>query len=133
MESLLLMNRGEIMLLILKPLIVGLIVILFLLIFNLVLAVSIALKFGKFDWAKFLDYMKSGLLPYILIWVFLAAVGVGIPYLVKFLGYDIGLATIIPIDSIIGIVWLTIVGKAVADIYKSFKDLEIEIKNGQSI
>ncbi len=119
------------MLLILKPLIIGFVIILFLVILNFILAVAIALKFGKFDWKKFLDFMKSGLLPYILIWVFLAAVGIGIPFLVKWLGYDIGLGVIIPIDSIIGSVWLTLIAKASADIVKNFKELDIEIKNAK--
>jgi len=119
------------MLLILKPLVIGLAIILFLVIFNFVLGVAIALKFGKFDWKKFLDFMKSGLLPYILIWIFLAAVSIGIPYFIKWLGYDIGLSTIIPIDSIIGIVWLAITSRAIADITKNFKELDIEIKNAK--
>jgi len=120
------------MTLILKPLIIGLIIILFLVIFNFILAVSIALKYGKFDWKKFLEFMKSGLLPYTLIWLFLAVVSVGIPYLIKWLGYDIGLGVIIPIDSIIGIVWAAIISRAVADIYKNFKELGLEIKSNSS-
>src|SRR3972149_11774417 len=108
------------MLLILKPLIIGLAIILFLVILNFVMAVAIALKFGKFEWSKFLNFMKSGLLPYVLIWVFLCAVGIGIPFLVQKLGYDIGLATVIPIDAIIGSVWLILIAKATADIYKNF-------------
>lgn len=120
------------MLIIFKPLIIGLVIILFLLIFNLVLAVAIALKYNKFEWARFLGYMKSGLLPYILIWIFLAGVGIGIPFLAKYLGYDIGLETIIPINSIVGVVWATVVAKALADIYKNFKELGIEIRNNNT-
>jgi len=116
------------MLLILKPLIIGLIIILFLVMFNFILAVAISLKYGKFEWKKLLDFMKKGLLPYILIWVFLSLVSIGIPYLIKWLGYDIGLSTVISIDVIIGVVWTAIVSRAIADIVKNFKELDIEIK-----
>jgi hypothetical protein len=61
---------------------------------DLVLCVAIRLKYGGFDWKKFLDFMKSGLLPYILIWTFLAGLNIGIPYLIGYLGYDIGLETV---------------------------------------
>jgi len=71
--------------------------------------------------------MKSGLLPYIIVWSFLAGINIGIPYLVKYLGYDMGLETIIPLTSITGIVWLALVAKAVASIYGKFKELEIEL------
>jgi len=118
------------MLLILKPLIIGLIIVLFLVMFNFILAVAIALKNGKFDRDKFLKFLKTDMGPYVLIWVFLTAVSVGIPYLVKWLGYDIGLGTIIPIDIIIGLVWGAIVTKAVTDIIKNLKEgFVIEVKN----
>jgi hypothetical protein len=95
---------------------------------DFILCVSIKLKTGQFDWKKFLDFMKSGLLPYILIWVFLAAINIGIPYLVNWLGYDIGLETIIPLTSITGLVWLALIAKAIKSIYEKFKEIGIEIK-----
>jgi len=115
------------MLIIFQSLIIGFIVILILMLLDLVLCVAIRLKYGGFDWKKFLDFMKSGLLPYILIWTFLAGLNIGIPYLIVYLGYDIGLETVIPLTSITSIVWLAITAKAVASIYGKFKDLEIEL------
>jgi len=116
------------MLIIFKSLIIGFIVILILMLLDFILCVSIKLKTGQFDWKKFLDFMKSGLLPYILIWVFLAAINIGIPYLVNWLGYDIGLETIIPLTSITGLVWLALIAKAIKSIYEKFKEIGIEIK-----
>ena len=116
------------MLIIFKSLIVGFIVILILMLLDLILCIAMRLKYGGFDWKKFLDFMKSGLLPYILIWAFLAGLNIGIPYLIGYLGYDIGLEMIIPLTTITGIVWLALVAKSVASIYAKFKDLEIEIK-----
>jgi outer membrane lipoprotein SlyB len=52
-------------------------------------------------------------------------------YLGGFLGYEIGLEAIIPITSIIGIVSLSIIAKAVKSIYDKFKEIGIEIKNSQ--
>ena len=121
------------MLLILKPLIIGLAILLILVMLNFVLAVAKALKFGKFDWTKFLNFMKTGLLPYTLIWIFLAGVGIGIPLLINALGYDIGLGAIIPIDTIIAIVWAILITKATADIVKNFKELGIEIKEAKGL
>ncbi|MBA7544857.1 hypothetical protein ES705_37218 [subsurface metagenome] len=115
------------MLIIFQSLIIGFIVILILMLLDLVLCVAIRLKYGGFDWKKFLDFMKSGLLPYILIWAFLAGLNIGIPYLIGYLGYDIGLETVIPLTSITGIVWAAIVAKSVASIYAKFKEIEIEI------
>ncbi len=115
------------MLIIFQSLIIGFIVILILMLLDLVLCVAIRLKYGGFDWKKFLDFMKSGLLPYILIWTFLAGLNIGIPYLIGYLGYDIGLEIVIPLTSITGIVWAAIVAKSVASIYAKFKEIEIEI------
>ena len=115
------------MLIIFKSLILGFIVILILMLLDLILCVAVKLKIGQFDWKKFLNFMKSGLLPYIIVWSFLAGINIGIPYLVKYLGYDIGLETIIPLTVITGFVWLALVAKAVASIYGKFKDLEIEL------
>ena len=115
------------MLIIFQSLIIGFIVILILMLLNLVLCVAIRLKYGGFDWGKFLNFMKSGLLPYVLIWAFLAGLNIGIPYLIGYLGYDIGLETVIPLTSITGIVWAAIVAKSVASIYAKFKEIEIEI------
>jgi len=116
------------MLIIFKSLIIGFIVILILMLLDFILAVAIRLKFGGFDWKKFLNFMKSGLLPYILIWFSVAAINIGIPYLVEFLGYEIGLESIIPLTSITGAIWLAITTKAVASIYGKFKELGIELK-----
>jgi len=115
------------MLIIFKSLILGFIIILILMLLDLILCVAIRLKYGGFDWKKFLDFMKSGLLPYILIWTFLAGLNIGIPYLVGYLGYDIGLETIIPLTAITGIVWLALVAKSFASICAKFKEVEIEI------
>lgn len=117
------------MLIIFKSLIVGLIVILILMLLDLILCVAMRLKYGGFDWKKFLDFMKLGLLPYILIWTFLAGLNMGIPYLIGYLGYDIGLETIIPLTTITGIVWAALVAKSVASICAKFKEIGIEIKN----
>ena len=110
-----------------KTLIIGLLIILILMLLDFVLAVSIRLKTGKFDWKLFLNFMKSGLLPYILIWGVLAGINIGIPYLIRWLGYDIGLETIIPLTSITGLVWLALVAKSVASIYAKFKEIGIEV------
>lgn len=115
------------MLIIFQSLIIGFIVILILMLLDLILCVAIRLKYGGFDWKKFLDFMKSGLLPYILIWAFLAGLNIGIPYLTGYLGYDIGLETVIPLVSITGIVWLALVAKSFASILAKFKEIEIEI------
>ena len=123
-----LLEGGDKMLIIFKSLIIGFIIILLLMLIDFILAVAIRLKTGQFDWKKFLDFMKSGLLPYILIWFVLAAINIGIPYLVEILGYDIGIETIIPLTSITGAVWLAITTKAVASIYEKFKEIGIELK-----
>jgi hypothetical protein len=115
------------MLIIFKTLIIGFIIILILMLLDLVLAVSIRLKEGKFNWKLFLNFMKTGLLPYILIWAFLAGINIGIPYLIGWLGYDIGLGTIIPLTSITGLVWTSLVIKATASIFAKFKDIGIEV------
>jgi len=116
------------MLIIFKSLIIGFIVILILMLIDFILAVAIKLKTGQFDWKKFLDFMKSGLLPYILIWSVVAAINIGVPYLVQILGYDIGLETIIPLTSITGSVWLALIAKALASIGDKFKGIGIELK-----
>ncbi|MHB8276343.1 MAG: hypothetical protein ACYDIA_01650 [Candidatus Humimicrobiaceae bacterium] len=116
------------MIIIFKSLIIGLIVILILMLLDFVLAVSIRLKNGKFDWKLFLNFMKSGLLPYILIWGMLAGINIGIPYLIKWLGYDIGFETIIPLTSITGLVWAALIAKSIASIFAKFKEIGIEIK-----
>ena len=118
------------MLIIFKSLIIGFIVIAILMLLDLILCISVKLKTGQFDWKKFLDFMKTGLLPYIIIWSFLAGLNIGIPYLIQYLGYDIGLETIIPLTSITGLVWVALIAKAVASIFGKFKDIGIEIKNG---
>jgi len=110
-----------------KTLIIGLLIMLILMLLDFVLAVSIRLKTGKFDWKLFLNFMKSGLLPYILIWVFLAGLNIGISYLIGWLGYDIGLGTIIPLTSITGLVWTALVIKATASIFAKFKEIGIEV------
>jgi len=115
------------MMIIFKTLIIGLLVILILMLLDFVLAISIRLKTGKFDWKLFLNFMKSGLLPYILIWGVLAGINIGIPYLNGWLGYGIGLETIIPLTSITGLVWLALVAKSVASIYAKFKEIGIEV------
>jgi len=94
---------------------------------DLILCVSIKLKTGKFDWKQFLDFMKSGLLPYILIWTFLAGLNIGIPYLTAWLGYDIGIEIIIPLTAITGLVWATLMIKVTASIFGKFKEIGIEI------
>ena len=119
------------MLIIFQSLIIGFIVILCLILIDFILCVSIKLKFGGFDWSLFLDYLKKGLAPYVLIWVALSLLSIGLTYLGGFLGYEIGLEAIIPITSIIGIVSLSIIAKAVKSIYDKFKELGIEIKNSQ--
>ncbi|MCL5073858.1 MAG: hypothetical protein M1308_23645 [Actinobacteria bacterium] len=117
------------MLIIFKSLIIGLIVILILMLLDFILAVSIRLKTGKFDWKLFLNFMKTGLLPYILIWAVLAGINIGIPYLIAWLGFDIGLETIIPLTSITGLVWAALITKSVASIFAKFKEIGIELKN----
>jgi len=119
------------MLIIFKTLITGFIVILILMLLDFILAVAIKLRTGQFEWKKFLDFMKSGLLPYILIWFTVAAINIGVPYLVEYLGYDIGLETIIPLTSITGSVWLALVAKALASIGDKFKEIGIEINKPQ--
>ena len=116
------------MLIILKPLILGILIILFLVILDFILAFCIRLAFGKFDWTKFLDFIKKGISPYLIIWVVLSGVSIGVPYLAKFLGYDLGLEIYIPIDVIIGIIWTAITAKEVASIIAKFKELGLEIK-----
>jgi len=120
------------MIVIFQTLIIGLITILILMLLDLILCVAMRLKFGGFDWKKFLDFMKSGMLPYIIIWLVLAGINIGVPYLVQFLGYDIGLETIIPLTSITGLVWLALIAKSIASIYAKFKEIGIEIKNNSS-
>ena len=117
------------MLIIFKSLIIGLIVVLILMLLDLILCVSIKLKTGQFDWKKFLDFMKTGLLPYIIIWVFLAGLNIGIPYLIGYLGYDIGLETVITLTSITGLVWVALIAKSIASIFGKFKEIGIEIKS----
>ena len=115
------------MLILFKTLIIGFIVILFLMLLDLILCVAIKLKKGEFDWKKFLNFMKTGQLPYILVWSVLAGINIGIPYIEQYLGFGIGLETIIPITSITGMVWLALVTKAGASICAKFKEIEIEI------
>ena len=117
------------MLIIFKSLIIGFIVIAILMLLDLILCISVKLKTGQFDWKKFLDFMKTGLLPLILIWFVLACINIGVPYLILKLGYDLGLETIIPLTSITGIVWVALIAKAVQSIFLKFKDIGIEIKN----
>jgi hypothetical protein len=98
---------------------------------DLILCIAIRLKFGGFDWKKFLDFMKTGLLPLIIIWVVLAGINIGIPYLILKLGYELGLEAIIPLTSITGLVWLALLAKAVASVYEKFKELGIEIQKNK--
>jgi len=116
------------MLVLFKGIIIGFIIIMLLIFIDLLFCVGIKLKFGKFDWNKFLDYLKTGLTPYVLIWSALSLVGVGIPFVAQWIGADIGLETIIPVSGIVAFVWGTIVSKCINSIREKAKELEIEIK-----
>ena len=121
------MLGGEKMGTIFQSIIVMFIILISLVLIDFVLAVALHLKVGSFDWNKFLNYLKSGLTPYILIWTVLSLLSIGLTYLGGWLGYEIGLEAIIPLTSIIGIVALTITAKAVKSIYDKFKEMGIEI------
>lgn len=110
-----------------QSIIVMFIVLASLVLIDLILAVALHLKVGNFDWSKFLNYLKSGLAPYILIWTVLSLLSIGLTYLGGWLGYEIGLEAIIPLTSIIGIVALTITAKAVKSIIDKFKELGIDV------
>lgn len=117
-----------------KGMIGGFLVIMILILIDFIFAVAIRLKYNKFDWSKFLNYLKSGLTPYVLIWFVLSAIGIGVPWIIENMKIaDIGLETIIPVGSIVGIVWVTILAKAVNSIKEKAVELDIEIKNAKKI
>lgn len=111
-----------------QALITGFIVILSLILIDLILCVAIKLKVGEFDWSLFLQYLKSGITPYLLIWTVLSLLSIGLTHLGGLLGFEIGLEAIIPLTSIISIVSLTIIAKAIKSIYDKLKEIGIEIK-----
>lgn len=110
-----------------QSIIVIFIILISLVLIDFILAVALHLKVGNFEWKKFLNYLKSGLAPYILVWTVLSLLSIGLTYLGSWLGYVIGLEAIIPLEAILGIVALTITVRAVKSIYDKFKEMGIEI------
>jgi len=110
-----------------QSLIIGFVVITCLILIDFVLAVSLRLKYGDFDWSKFLNFLISGLAPYFLIWVVLSFMSIGLVSLGNYLGYDIGLEAIIPITVVINAVSVSLVLKALKSIKDKFKKVGINI------
>lgn len=114
--------------LIFSSFLLALALLLILMFIDFLLCVAIKLKFGGFDWKKYINFLKSGLGPPILVWAGLSLVGIGVPFLAKFLGADIGLEAIIPITSIIGLIWGAILYLEGKEIIDKFKMLGYEIQ-----
>jgi hypothetical protein len=105
-----------------KYLVVGITSILFLIIIDLISAVALALKNKTYDWKLLLDFLKSSIAPYILIWGTLGAV----PILLKYV--ELSNDVVVPLEGGIALVWLLIVGRLIKSIFDNFKTLGIEIK-----
>lgn len=101
--------------------------VIFLIIIDTIMGVSIALKKGEFDWNKFLNFLTTMIAPYLLVWSGLSGVMIGASYFGEWLGYSVGLGTVIPISGIIAVVGGAIIARLVASIYAKFKDIGIDI------
>lgn len=120
--EILLLKRGEIMIPEVKYLVVGITSILFLIIIDLISAVALALKNKTYDWKLLLDFLKSSIAPYILIWGSLGAV----PILLKYV--ELSSDVIVPLEGGVALVWLLIIGRLIKSIFDNFKELGIELK-----
>ena len=105
-----------------KYLIIGITSILFLIIIDFISAVALALKNKTFDWKKLLEFLRSNIAPYILIWGTLGA----IPILLKYV--ELLNDVVIVFEGGVGIVWLLIIGKLINSIFNNLKELGIELK-----
>lgn len=105
-----------------KYLIIGITSILFLIIIDFISAVALALKNKTFDWKKLLEFLRSSIAPYILIWGTMGA----IPILLKYIELSNDVVTIF--EGGVGIVWVLIISKLVKSIFDNLKELGIELK-----
>ena len=105
-----------------QAIVIGLTSILFLILLDFVVAVGVYLYNGSFDSSKLLQFLKTKVAPYLLIWAALGA----IPILLNYVKIDAGVIS--AFDGMIGIIWALIVGRLIADIYEKFRILGIEIK-----
>lgn len=101
--------------------VVGLTSILFLIILDVISAVAVHLHKGDFDYRKLLDFLKTNIVPYVLIWGALA----GIPYLLEYV--EISSDVLVYFEGGVGVVWMLIVGKLITSIYKNFSELGIDL------
>jgi len=99
---------------------VQLVVILFLVILDVVLTVAYAIGTGKFEWAKLLDFLRTNVAKYALVWGVLAAIG----WASKFLGITDSAITSFGVFT--DIVYALIVARLTASIFTSFKDMGID-------
>ncbi len=102
----------------------GLATILFLILLDLVASVALHLKKGDFKYKKLLGFLKTNVAPYLLIWGSLAA----IPYIIRYVEIDSDV--LVYFEGGVAVIWLIIVGNLVAEIFKKFKELNINIKQG---
>jgi len=94
---------------------------------NTLLAYAVALKQGNFDWREMLDFLKTKITPYLLIWVGFSGISILIFWLVNTAGYQIGVGSKF-MTGIITTVSLLIAARIWARIYDKLKVLGIDIK-----
>ena len=117
---------------ILQGTLISAIVMVILVIIDTIMGSAVALYKKEFDWGKFCNFLKHTIAPYVIVWGGLSAIFIGTTYLTQWLGYGIGLSTIIPITGIISIVAAAISAKMIAEIYAKFKKLGIDISDARS-
>jgi len=103
-------------------LVVGITSIVFLIILDLISAVAVHIKTKTFDWKKVAEFLRTNVVPYVLIWGTLGAVPVLLSYV------EVSGDVILPLEGAVGFVWLIIIGKLFKSIWDNFKTLGIEFK-----
>jgi hypothetical protein len=105
----------------LNYLITGIVSILFLVIINLALAIAMHVKNGTFDYRKLFIFLKSHVVPYVILWGIFGSV----PILAKYVGIDSGVLSYF--DGVIALIWVMIIGKLITNIYDNFKEFGIAL------
>lgn len=110
-----------------KSMIISFSIMTFLVLIDTIMAVSVHIYKKTFDWNKFLGFLTHMVSPYILVWAGLSGVMIGAAYFGQWLGYSIGLGSVIPITGIISVVAGAITARLLASIYGKFKMIGIDI------
>jgi hypothetical protein len=90
-----------------------------LIVIDVVVTVAVAIQRGKFEWAKLLEFLRTNVVPYALIWGVLGAAGYGATKLA------ISDATLTSFAVLVDIVYALIVARLAASILLTFKDMGI--------